>query len=101
VSAAKIRLVAIGLKAQDLANAAGIHKQALSRWLGAPETLNVKTLRKLAALLHCPAEALLDRTGRAPLDYPAPPPDFLASIEANRAAFGKGGDFSKFEIHQG
>lgn len=81
MSAAKIRLVAIGLRAQDLANATGIPKQALSRWIANPDRVNVRTLRKLAAILYCPPEALLDRTGKAALEWPAPPPDFLQILE--------------------
>jgi len=101
VSAAKIRLVAIGLRAQDLANATGIPKQALSRWIANPDRVNVRTLRKLGAILYCPPEALLDRTGKAALEWPAPPADFLAVLEANRAGFAKGGTPPDFtEISQ-
>ena len=97
MSAAKIRLVAIGLRAQALADASGIPKQALSRWIANPDQLQVRTLRKLAALLFCPPEALLDRSGKAALEWPAPPPNFLEIIAENRALFSKGpseADFS-------
>jgi DNA-binding Xre family transcriptional regulator len=89
VSAAKIRLVAIGLRAQDLANATGIPKQALSRWIANPDRVNVRTLRKLGAILFCPPEALLDRTGKAALELPAPPANFLEILES-RGGWGKG-----------
>lgn len=96
MSAAKIRLVAIGLKAQDLANATGIPKQALSRWIANPDRVNVRTLRKLAAILFCPPEALLDRTGKAALEWPAPPADFLQILESNRELFTKGQSAPEF-----
>lgn len=101
MSAARIRLVAIGLRAQDIANASGIPKQALSRWIANPDRVNVRTLRKLGALLFCPPEALLDRTGKTALEWPAPPANFLEVIAENRAAFAPKGEAPDFtEISQ-
>jgi len=86
-----IRKAQIGLTVQDMAVASDISRQQIHNVIANPEKAMFRSLAKIAVLLYCPVELLLQSDPGLVVDYPLPPKGYLEHVRENLQKYGFNG----------
>lgn len=93
-----IRRAQLGISVTQMENASDISRQQLHNVIGSPEKSMFRSLQKIALLLYCPVELLLQGDPSKVVNYPMPPENHLGYIATNLEKLGfTGGNVASVE----
>ena len=83
-----IRKAQLGITVTQMEQACEISRQQLHNVIGNPERAMFRSLQKIALMLYCPVELLLQTDPSKVVNYPMPPEGHLIHISANLQKYG-------------
>jgi hypothetical protein len=86
-----IRRAQLGISVTQMEQASDISRQQLHNVISNPEKAMFRSLQKIALLLYCPVELLLQADPSEVVNYPMPPEGYLTVICSNLQKFGFNG----------